>query len=147
MPLDYRELVLYMKALKTFFHKEYDADFSVGKLNQSSPDFTYFSLTPNDFKKEKLKFVIILNHKNMSFEICLSGRNKSIRKKYWEIFKDSDWDKYHISDSIDDSLMIIDHTIVPHPDFTERIQLTKQIEQASLNFINDLRECLMLGFF
>jgi len=72
----------------------------------------------------------------------LSGQNKNIRKKYWEIFKNSDWNKYHLAQSINDSLSIIDQIIVEKPDFSEKISLTKQIEEESLKFINEIRSTL-----
>jgi len=138
--LSYHELINYMKELRAFFNKNYDAYFKLGNIYQGNPDFSYFSLTTEELKKQKLKFVIILNHKMMYFSICLSGQNKSIRKKYWEIFKNSDWKKYHLTESINDSLSIIDHTTVENPDFNNRKKLTEQIETESLKFINELRE-------
>lgn len=140
--LGYHELIKYMKELRTFFEKEYETYFKLGKVYQGSPDFSYFSLTTEKLKKQKLKFVIILNHKLMNFSICLSGQNKSIRKKYWEMFKNSDWKKYHLVESINNSLPIIEHVIVENPDFDNRLQLTEQIEKESLNFINALRDIL-----
>lgn len=140
--LSYHEMIKYMKELRAFFGKEYDTYFKLGKVYQENPDFSYFSLTTEELKKQKLKFVIILNHKLINFSICLSGQNKSIRKKYWEMFKNSDWDKYHLAESITNSLSIIDHTIVEQPDFDNRILLTKQIETESLKFINVLKGIL-----
>lgn len=140
--LGYHELIKYMKELRAFFIKEYGTYFKEGNVYQGNPDFSYFSLTPTALKKQKLKFVIILNHRMMSFSICLSGQNKSIRKKYWEMFQDSDWNKYHLVESIDDSLSIIDHTMVENPNFDKKRTLTKQIEKESLEFINELREIL-----
>ena len=140
--LDYHELINYMKELRAFFYKEYDSYFKLGKVYQGNPDYSYFSLTTAELKKQKLKFVIILNHKMMRFSICLSGQNKSIRKKYWEMFKGSDWNKYHLAESINNSLSIMDHTIVEKPDFNHRKLLTDQIETASMKFINELKEIL-----
>lgn len=140
--LSYHDLINYMKALRTFFNTAYDTDFKLGNIYQGNPDFSYFSLTTPVLKKQKLKFVIILNHKMLNFSICLSGQNKSIRKKYWEMFKNSDWNKYHLAASINDSLSIIDHIIVENPDFGNRSILTEQIETESLKFINELSAIL-----
>ncbi|MDN5215793.1 AraC family transcriptional regulator [Fulvivirgaceae bacterium BMA12] len=140
--LDYRQLINYMKALRSFFHKEYADDFKLGTIYQGNIDFSYFSLTTQELKKQKLKFVIILNYRLMHFEICLSGQNKSIRKKYWELFKGSSWNKYHLAESIDDSLSILDHIIVEKPDFDNTSLLTAQIETESLKFINEIRGIL-----
>ena len=140
--VDYSQLMNYIKGLRTYFKNEYAPDFIIGKVYQGNMDFSYISLTTQELKKQKLKFVIIFNHKMMRFEICLSGQNKSIRKKYWHLFKGSNWNKYHLAESIDDSLSIIDHIIVPRPDFDDTKKLTENIEKESLKFINDIRDIL-----
>ncbi len=140
--LDYHQLINYMKALRMFFHKEYDTYFKLGNIYQGNPEFSYFSLKTDELKKLKLKFVLILNHKLMQFEICLSGQNKGIRKKYWELFKDSDWNKYHIAESINNSLTIIDHIIVKNPNFNKLNKLTEQIEMESMKFMNEIQDIL-----
>ncbi len=140
--LDFHQLIAYMKELRTFFSKQYEASFSFGNIYLQSPDYSYFSLTTEELKKQKLKFVIILDHKTLCFSICLSGQNKSIRKKYWKIFKDSDWSKYHLAESIDNSLSIIDQIIVENPNFDDKRSLTQKIEIESIKFIKELRDTL-----
>ncbi len=142
MRLDFHELIGYMKELRAFFHKEYDTYFKLGSVYQGNPNYSYFSLATGHIKKQKLKFVIVLDHKMLRFTICLSGQNKSIRKKYWEMFKYSDWDKYHLAESIHNSLSIIDQTMVEEPDFNNKKELTRQIETASLKFINEISDIL-----
>lgn len=140
--LEYHQILDYIKELRLFFSKKYESYFKLGAINQSSPDFTYFSLTTEDLKKQKLKFVLIFNHQKYQFEICLSGQNKEIRKRYWELFHESDWNKYHVPISIKNNLMIVSHTIIPAPDFSDKINLTKQVEAESMEFINDLQALL-----
>lgn len=140
--LNYHELILYMKELRLFFLKEHHIDYALGKINQGSSDYTYFSLTPAGLKKLKLKFVIILDHTLYNFVICLSGQNKSVRKNYWDIFYGSDWNKYHVADSIENNLMIVDHILLKNPNFQDTDLLTQQIEVESLTFMNELQEVL-----
>lgn len=140
--MTYHQYVQFMKELKSFFNKEYLSDYKTGKINQASKDYTYFSLTPEELKLQKLKFVIIYDHIPNSFTICLSGQNKSIRKETWQLFKGSDWDKYHLSESINNSLMIIDHKIIEGADFSDKNKLTLKIEKESILFMNDLKEVL-----
>ncbi|MEB3345161.1 AraC family transcriptional regulator [Aquimarina gracilis] len=140
--LDYHQLIDYMKELRAFFYKEYETFFKLGNIYRESPDYSYFSLTTEKLKQQKLKFVIILDHKTLCFSICLSGQNKSIRKKYWKFFKDSDWNKYHLAESIDNSLSIIDQTIVKEPNFNNKKRLTEQIEKESMKFIKELKDIL-----
>lgn len=140
--LDYHQLIGYMKELRTYFHKEYETLFKLGNIYQGSPEYSYFSLTTERLKKQKLKFVIILDHTKMNFSICLSGQNKRVRKQYWRIFKGSRWNTYRVVESIEDSLFIIDHAILTNPDFKNRRNVTKQIEMESLKFINEISDIL-----
>ena len=139
---NYHLLIDYMKELRRYFEKEYELQFKLGNIYKGSPDYSYFSLTTEELKKLKLKFVIILDHKNLNFSICLSGQNKSIRKKYWTLFSGSDWKKYHLAESIEKSLSIIDQTIVGNPNFNDTKTLTQEIEKEALKFIDDFRNIL-----
>lgn len=142
LDIDYNQLISYMKSLRMFFHKEYDTQFKLGNVYQGNPAFSYFSLTTTELEKLKLKFVLILNHEQMILSICLSGQNKDVRKKYWQIFKNSDWNKYHIVESIDNNLEIINHVIIETPNFNNWQDLTKQIEIETLKFIQELSKTL-----
>ncbi|WP_109829753.1 AraC family transcriptional regulator [Reichenbachiella versicolor] len=142
IPLDYHTLVAYMKELKAHIQKGYDTYFKYGSIYLGNPDYSYFSLTTEDFKRQKLKFVLVLSHKTSTFTICLSGQNKSVRKKYWEMFSSSDWNKYPLVESVEDSLSIINHQIIYNADFNNRTQLTELIEREVFVFINDLKEIL-----
>lgn len=139
---NYHQLIGYMKELSAFFQKEYGTRFRLGKIYKENPDYSYFSLTTEELKQQKLKFVIILDHQTRSFSICLSGQNKSIRKKYWQVFKESDWDKYHLAESIDNSLSIVDQTIVRGADFKDKGSLTDCIDREVMEFIQELCDIL-----
>ncbi len=139
---DTYQLIQYMKEIRAFFSKEYEALFTLGNIYQGNPEYSYFSLKTAALKPQKLKFVIILNHNTLSFSICLSGQNKSIRKKVWELFNDSDWNTYHLAASIDDSLSIVDHTIVEEADFNNKKSLIQQIERESLAFVSEITAVL-----
>lgn len=56
-------------------------------------DYTYFSFFNEYLKNHKLRIGIIINHEKMQFELWLMGQNASIQKEYWEIFKDTNWNK------------------------------------------------------
>ncbi len=138
----YHQLIHYMKSLKTFFHNQYDVQFKLGNVYQGNPDFSYFSLTTEALKNQKLKFVIVLNHKLLQFSICLSGQNKNIRKQYWKLFYGSDYKKYNLAKDIDNSLSIIDTTITTNADFSNKSALTKLIEKETILFINEITAIL-----
>lgn len=140
--LDHYQLIIRMKELQLFFQKAYEADFTFGNVYQGNKNFSYFSLTSHDLKKVKLKFVIILDHVGLRFRICLSGQNKAVRKKYWKLFKNSDWDRFPLVATIENSLSIMDHTLLEQPNFSEMETVYKLIEQEALMFINELRAVL-----
>lgn len=141
-PLDYLQLINYMKELRKFFLKAYKTQFKLGKIYQENANYSYVSLTTEGLKKHKLKFVIILNHKELCFSICLSGQNKAVRKKYWNILKNRNHNNYHLAESIDDSLSIIEKLIVDQPDFSDKENLTQEVEEKSLKFIAEINGLL-----
>lgn len=137
---DYKRTLNYVKELRLHFTKEYPLRFKVGTIYQGSTDYSYFPIKTEPLKKEKLKFVIIINHQKRQFEICLSGQNKEIRKKYWKIFKGSNWKKYHIPST--SGLSIIESILVENPDFNNLDLLTEQIETKTMEFINEITDVL-----
>lgn len=140
--LSYHELIDRMKEIRAFFEKTYEPDFKPGNIYRGSPEYSYFSITTEGLKKQKLKFVIVLDHRRLDFSICLSGQNKSVRKKYWNMFKNSDWNKYRLVESIENSLPIIEHPLTAAVDFSNMQQLIAKIESEAMKFINDLRAIL-----
>ncbi len=136
---DYHLCIKFIKELKAYLNKEFELSYTIGRLNQSSKDYSYFSFTPEGLKKIKLKIVIIFDHIKNRFTICLSGQNKSIRKKYWNIIKGSDWHQYQLVENIDNSLMIVEHTLIKNPDFNQEKKLIELIEKEALIFINEMR--------
>ncbi len=144
-PFIYHQLIGYMNEVRTFFQKAYATDFKLGSIYRGNSDFSYFSLKTEALKKQKLKFVIVFDHQLMQFRICLSGQNKSIRRQYWEIFKNSYWDKYRLAASIDDSLWIIDHLLADQPDFEEMNILLEEIETESFKFMDEIAEVLVVN--
>lgn len=139
---DYHELVTYTKQLRSYLKKEFGADHQFGKLNQSSKDYTYFSMAPKELKNIKLKFVIIYDRIQHCFTICLSGQNKDVRKKYWDIFKSNRKNKYHTAESIDKSLMIIDHTIIENPMLKNKEELNRKIKKEATIFMDEIKKLL-----
>ena len=76
----YTELVKFVMKLKTLFSKELAHDFSFGNIFQGYMDYTYFYYSNNYFKNRKLKLGLVLNHKEMRFEIWFLGQTKDIQK-------------------------------------------------------------------
>jgi len=142
IPKAYRGLVGFMKHLRTCFMKNYPVDYVTGSLYSGDMTITYFPFTPKILKEQKLKIAIVFNHQKLRFEIWLAGQNKQIQKKYWEIFKGSDWNKYHIPSTTDEGFSIVDSILVENPNFDDLDMLTGQIETGTMEFIKEIIKVL-----
>jgi AraC family transcriptional regulator len=138
----HKDVGRFMKALNSHLNKHYWEDYQIGSIYDGIDTITYFPFTPKDLKPHKLKIALVYNYQKKCFEIWLTGQNKQIQKKYWEIFKDSDWNKYHIPESLSDGFSIVDDILVEDLGFDDFDALIEQIESKSLKFIEDMLEVL-----
>jgi hypothetical protein len=89
-----------------------------------------------------LKIAIVFIHAKVRFEVWLAGYNKQIQRKYWKLFKDSGWNKYHIPLDTKGIDYILEHILVESPDFSNLDILTEQIERETLKFVKDVEAFL-----
>jgi len=138
----YKGLMEYIMDLRTHFKNEYPDYFVSGSIYYGYMDMTYFSFYPKSLKDRNLKIAIVFIHETFRFEVWLAGYNKQVQTKYWELFKESDWNKYHIVPTTKGVDSIIEHILVDNPDFSDPDTLTKQIETETLKFIRDIESFL-----
>ena len=142
VPKAYHGLMEYIMSLRTYFNNKYP-DYSVsGNIYYGYMDMTYFSFFPDSLKKRKLKAGIVFLHDSCKFEVWLFGYNKKIQAKYWDILKESGWNKYHLVPTTKGNDAILEQTIAENPDYSNLDALTKQIEKGTLKFIKDIEEFL-----
>src|SRR4030042_871568 len=134
----YKGLMEYIMDLRTYFNNKYPDYFVSGSIYYGYMDMTYFSFFPESLKQRKLKIGIVFLHEAFRFEVWLFGYNKKVQTKYWELFKESDWNKYPIVSTPKGVDAIIEHVLVDNPDFSDLDKLTKRIELETLKFINDV---------
>ena len=101
-------------------------------------DMTYFSILTKSLKDRDLKIAIVFLYDAFRFEIWLSGKNKQVLAKYWKIINKSRWDKYKFVEPVKGVDSVVEHILVDNPDFRDLDALTKQIEQGTLEFIQDI---------
>jgi len=70
---------------------EFPSHYQTGNISPGYLDYTYFPFFNDYLRNHKLRFGIVLNHKNMQFELWLMGQNINIQKKYWNILKNTVW--------------------------------------------------------
>jgi len=124
----YRELVKFVMTFKTHCSNNLGHRFDFGNIFQGYMDYTYFYFTNEYFKGMKLKLGLVLNHRDMRFEIWLLGQTKDIQKKYWHLLRPTNWVK---TEEIP-KYSIFEYILVEQPDFDDLGTLAKQIERALL---------------
>ena len=138
----YKGLMQYIMSLRTHFKNKYPDYFVSGSIYYGYMDMTYFSFFPKSLKHRKLKIAIVFLHDAFRFEVWLAGNNKQVQSKYWKLFKESDWNKYHIVPTTKGIDSIVEYILVDDPDFRDLDTLTKQIERETLKFIKDVESFL-----
>jgi hypothetical protein len=138
----YRGLMEYFNALRLHFKKK-NPDYSVsGSVYYGYMDMTYFPVFPEALKRRKLKIAIVFIHGAFRFEVWLAASNKNIQKKYWKLFKESNWNEYRIPSTTKGVDSIIEYILIDNPDFSDLDALTKQIEKGITKFIKDVENFL-----
>jgi hypothetical protein len=138
----YLGLMEYMMRLKNHFSNKYPDYSTPGSIYNGYMDMTYFSILPKSLKDRDLKIAIVFNYDSFRFEVWLSGRNQQVLAKYWKLFKESGWDRYKIAAQGKWADSVLEHILVDNPDFSDLAALTKQIEQGTLKFIQDIERFL-----
>jgi hypothetical protein len=138
----YKGLMEYLTELRLHLKNKYPDYFISGSIHYGYMDYTYFYFFPKSLKYQKLKIMIFFIHDTFTFEIGLAGYNKNVQLKYWKLFTESNWNKYHIALTTKGVDFIIDYILIDHPDFSDLDALTKQIERGTVNFIKDIENFL-----
>ena len=138
----YKGLMEYIMDLRTHFKNKYPDYVVSGSIYYGYMDMTYFSFFPKSFKHRNLKIAIVFLHDAFRFKVWLAGFNKQTQTKYWKLFKEGDWNKYHLVPTTKGADSILEHILVGDPDFSDLELLTTQIEAATLKFIEDVESFL-----
>jgi hypothetical protein len=138
----YLGLMEYMLSLKNHFSSKYPNYSTPGSLYNGYMDMTYFSILPKSLKDKDLKIAVVFLYDTFRFEVWLSGKNKQVLTKYWQIISKSRWNKYKVVEPAKGVDSVVEHILVDNPDFSNLDALTKQIEQGTLKFIQDIERFL-----
>lgn len=134
----YKGLMEYIWALRAHFEKKFP-DYGVpGSIYYGYMDMTYFSVLPPSLKDRKLKIAIVFLHREFRFEVWLAAVNKQVQARYWNVIRESGWNRYRLVPSIHGADSILEQILVDPPDFGDLDALTRQIETGTLRFIADV---------
>jgi hypothetical protein len=137
----YRTLLSYMMDLRTHFQKRYPS-YSVSGLYQGTMDMTYFAIFPPSLKQRDLKIAIVFNYAAFRFEAWLSGKNRQVQRKYWELFRDSRWNEYRVVTPAKGIDSIMECNLAEDMDFGDLDNLTVTMEKKAIEFIADIERFL-----
>jgi len=136
----YRGLMDYFSALRAYFQKNFP-DYEIsGYIYSGYMDMTYFAVIPASLKQRKLKVAIVFLHEAFRFEVWLSGYNRQVQVKYWQLIRESGWNKYRLVANPLKADAVIEQTIMEFPDFSDQVALTRQIEHETMAFIKNIEE-------
>ena len=133
----YKILLGYMMDLRIHFQKRYPS-YSISGLYQGYMDMTYFAIIPPSLKRRSLKIAIVFNYDAFRFEAWLSGTNRQVQRKYWELFRDSRWTDYRVVTPAKGIDSIIECDLAEGTAFGDPGSLTASIEKSTVKFINDI---------
>lgn len=131
----YKTLVDYVAYLKTKFPNQY----STGSISLGYLDFTYFPFHDEYLRKHKLRFGIVLNHEKMQFELWLMGQNADVQKRYWEILKNTEWNKDKTSMP---KYSVLEVCIEDNIDFDNKEKMTQMILSNATKLSEEIEEFL-----
>ena len=137
----YRALLDYMMDLRTCFKSRYPS-YSISGLYQGYMDMTYFAIVPPSLKQRDLKIAIVFNYEAFRFEAWLSGTNRQVQRKYWELFRDSRWTAYRVVTPAKGVDSIIECNLAEDFDFADLGGLTASIEANTAEFVAHIESFL-----
>ncbi|MFK7772654.1 MAG: hypothetical protein AB8F94_10965 [Saprospiraceae bacterium] len=135
----YNELVKFVMKLRIDFIKSLAKHYSFSGILHGYMDYTYFYYTNDFLKSKKLKLGVVLNHVEMRFEIWLLGNTIAIQKNYWNLLKDSKWNKDKIEMPLYSVLEVI---IENQPDFDDLPLLSQNIEKKMMEVSEEITKTI-----
>jgi hypothetical protein len=138
----YRGLMEYFNALRIHFRNGYPDDSVSGSVYYGYMDMTYFSFFPRSLKHRRLKIAIVFLHEAFRFEVWLAAHNRTVQAEYWNLIKESGWNKYRVPPLEKGVDSIVEYILVDNPDFRDLDALTKQIEGETVKFTRDVEDFL-----
>ena len=134
----YQGLMEYFRDFRSHLKNRYPSYSVSSSIYYGYMDMTYFSFFPESIKRRNLKIAIVFVHDTFRFEVWLSGVNRDVQEQFWDLISKLDWNKYHMTTNPRRDDFILDHIMIPDPDFSDLDSLTNHIERGTLDFIKDV---------
>ena len=103
---------------------------------------TYFALFPPALRSRDLKIAIVFDYEAFAFEVWLAARNRKVQRRYWELFRDSGWSKYHVVEPAAGVDAIVEHPAGSGFELDDPGALTAKIEATTAAFLVEVERFL-----
>lgn len=137
VPIAYERLLKYTMALKAHFEKTFSDGYSFGNVSPGYMDFSYFPFFNGVLREKKLRFGIVLNHRQMRFELWLMGQNAEVQKEYWQQLKNTEWNRGRVEMP---RYSVLEAVLVESPDFDDLDALSMKIGHAAKETVGRILE-------
>lgn len=137
--ITYQSLVRIVQSLRAEFAHKYKGEFAVANVLHGYIDYTYFYLQNDYLKKHKLKFSVVLNHKDANFKLWLLGQTKDVQINYWGKLKSVKW----VNENVMPEYSIFEVPLLDSPDFDDPNQLSEAIHSAFKSLSHEIIETLV----
>lgn len=134
----YKEIIRVVSALRARF--SHVNGIAVGNVSPGYLDYTYFPFFNESLRRKKVRYGIVLNHKDMRFELWLMGQNEKVQSEYWNLLKDTEWNK---SVEVMPRYSVLEVVLVEDPDFDDITALSDQIESEALELVSNISPYLL----
>ena len=134
----YQDLVGVVQKLRTDFSKIYQGKFAVASILHGYIDFTYFYLQNDYIESKKLKLALVLNHKNVNFELWLLGQTKDVQIRYWKKLREAKW----VNEEAMPEYSIFEVSLLSAPDFDNEEKLLKSVHSQFKILLQEILETL-----
>ncbi len=138
----YRGLMEFMSGLKTRFKETYPDCRVSGSLYSGFMDMTYFSCIPPWLEPRGLKIAVVFLHEQFRFEVWLSGVNRQVQADYWQVIRQSNWEKYRLVENPKTADSILEHIAADEPDFGDQAALSDRIMRETAAFMQEVKAYL-----
>ena len=133
----YESLRKYVMALKAHFTKKSADKYSLGNVSPGYMDFTYFPFFNGFLRSRKLRFGIVLNHQKMRFELWLMGQTAEHQAHYWELLKNTKWNKDR---SVMPQYSVLEAILIEEPDFNHLDALSAEITNRAIRIAEEVQD-------
>lgn len=133
----YKGIMALMTDLKIYLEGKH-GDFYTSALYFGYMDMTYFAFTPPVLKDRKLKIAVVYLHEQCKFEVWLAANNRTIQAEFIKLLSNKYLGTFSLSQPAAGVDSIIAATISEAPDFNNPDKLKSDIENATLEFIEQM---------